>query len=312
MLEWIRANPLLTFEWILFYAFFSAVLGMFILARVYKKKEYWKIGLFFFTLSVTIPFAGLIITAWLSIYLRTRRLRYQNLEVESIDLEPLYLSFSKTERIFGEGAVQVLLHNDKIPAEKKIKALAALQSDPNRYRLNIIKQALGDRQDEVRLFAFSIIDKFEKRLNVKIQQLLKKFEESESEDKKVLIARDLGTHYWDLVYFELSDPALQSFFIREAKRFTEYVLEKNFKDMPMHVLAGKIALKEGDVEKAEREFATVLETNARRYDFVAPYLAEIFYERHNYAATKALMTNNARLRYQQQLYPLILLWAGES
>ena len=312
MLEWIQANPLSAFGWIYFFAFFSAILGMVVLARVYKKKEYWKIGLFFFTLSIAIPFFGILITAWISVYLKIRRVRYQNLELENIDLEPLYLSFSKTQRIFGEGAVKVLIRNEKIPAEKKIKALASLQVNPNRYRINIIKQALADKQDEVRLFAFSIIDKFEKRLNVEIQRLLKKFENSESESEKVLVARNLATHYWDLVYFELSDPALQNFFIRESKRFAEYVLEKNFNDMPMHVLIGKIALQEKEFEKAEREFATVLETNVRRYDFVVPYLAEIFYNRSNYTAVKALMTYNIRLRYQQQLYPLILLWAGES
>lgn len=311
MLDWLRAHPVETFVGIVVCAVVSAIIALVILRKSYPG-EGKKIIFFFFVMGLVMPFVSLGATLVLSILLRLRKLKEQNIDMENIDLEPLYLAFSKTKRIFGEGAMRVLLHSKKAPTDLKIKALVSLQKDPNRYRLNIIKQALSDRQDEVRLFSFSIIDKFEKRINNKIHEALDRFERVDSVTEKVQSAKELANYYWDMVYFELSDPVLQNFFIKEAKKFTEYVLHHDVDDLSIHILAGKIALKENEFERAQREFALVLESDTHRYDFTVPYLAEIFYQQKNFITAKSLMVNSRQLRYNQQLYPMIALWTEKT
>ncbi len=311
MLDWMAFHPLYTIALIVLCAIIESGLAVIVLRHVYPDQKA-KVAFFFFVFGLVMPFIGVIATILLTLLIKMRNLKEQNLNIEKIDLEPLHLIFARTRRIFGEGAMSVVFQNKNTPVNLKIRALDSLQKEPNRYRLHIIKQALSDTQDEVRLFSFSIIDKFEKRINAKIHEALERFKTEESEDIRLTSAKELANYYWDMVYFELSDPVLQNFFINQAKYYNEYALEHDMDDMNMHILAGKIALKEEEFQKAQQEFALVLESDTRRYDFVAPYLAEIFYREQNYITTKSLMATGRHLRFNQQLYPLVALWTEQK
>ncbi len=290
------------------FALFDGLAAWLVLKKDYPKEQR-KIFLFFLSVGFVLPIVGTFLTFWVVVYLK----RYVNqniyLDSETVLMEPLYHNFVPSKRIFGEGAL-MLLHDDYISVDAKIKALKALRKDINRYRLNIIRQALSDREDEVRLFAFSIIDKLEKELNEKIHDLLTLFEKGDDETR-LDAAKKLANLYWDMVYYELSDEVLQNFFVEEALRYAEYALKCDFTDMSMHILAGKIFIKRGEIELAEREFVTVLEIDPMKYSFIAPYLAEIFYNKSNFVTTRALLNINNELRYNLQLYPIVETWLGE-
>lgn len=264
--------------------------------------------MFFFVVGVALPIIGVLFSLWIVLLLKYKPVKKESVDVKMIDMGVLYLSFPVTKRRFGEGAMMLMMKNRHAPVNMKLRALAAMENDINRHRLAIIRHALSDRNDEVRLFGFSIIDKMEKRINEEINRYRNLYEEAENLNRKIDVAKQLAMLYWDLVYFELVDDVLREFLMKESEEMISFVLKYRFEDIPMHILRGKINLYRKNYFSAQAEFSMALELDPDRYGFVAPYLAEIFYTKGNYRTTKALLSQYENLHYSIPLSSVVDLW----
>jgi len=292
-------------------ALFSALVGRLTVGRLYRKQG-WRVIAFFALMGAAIPVLGVVVSFAVALMLRRSKTKLVRGGTHNIDLDELILSFPVARRTFGEGALSILLNKQYMPANVKIHALSALESQINRTHLAIIKQALSDKEDEVRLFSFSIIDKMEKRINSQIHRYRQIFEKGKHKREKMAAAKELARLYWDLVYFELADETLQHFLIEETLRFIQYVLKNDYDNIAMHMLLGRVYLHKKMDESAQREFAYVLESDPAQYGVVAPYLAEIFFRQGNYRTVRSLMIHDDNeLHYSIQLYPVVMLWKGE-
>ncbi len=65
----------------------------------------------------------------------------------------------------------------------------------------MIKKMLGDRDDEVRLYSFSIINKMERSINNKIHETLKEFNsyKENSSKQKIESAVELDIYIWGIL-----------------------------------------------------------------------------------------------------------------
>jgi tetratricopeptide (TPR) repeat protein len=290
-------------------ALVDGVIGVMGLRKTFPSQR-GMIFAFYFLMGIVLPYLGILATIVSVLVIRLKRVSEPEIAAEKIGMEELVVKFPHAKRTFGEGAMSVLLGQRHTPSQIKIRALSVLGSQINRKHLSVIKQALSDKADEVRLFSFSIIDRMEKRINVEIHQRKKTFETASDEREKLMAAKELASLYWDLVYFELADETLRNFLVEESKKYIHYVLERDYEDLSMHILLGKVYLQQGDDEEAQREFTLVLESDEQRYSFITPYLAELFFKQKNYRSVKSLMTYEEDLRFNMQLHPIVDLWAG--
>ncbi|NPA28620.1 MAG: hypothetical protein GXO33_00335 [Epsilonproteobacteria bacterium] len=291
--------------------FFSALVAWLTIGRVYRRQGR-SVAAFFFLMGVSLPLFGVPVSAVIAYMLRKSKMEVIRGGTSNIDLDELVMSFPVARRSFGEGAMSVLMKQKFMPSNVKIHALSALESQINKTHLSIIKQALSDKEDEVRLFSFSIIDRMEKRINGEIHRYQKIFEKSDNLQVRLKAARELARLYWDLVYFELADDTLQKFLIDEAMRFIDFVLKHEYENIPIHMLLGRVYLFKGMDEAAQREFAFVLETDPTQYGVVAPYMAEIFFRQGNYRTVRSLLVHDDdELYYNIQLHPVVALWKAE-
>ena len=265
------------------------------------------IFLFFWTLSFALPIVGYFMVAWIVYYLLN--LKYENdLQGEkTLNMEEFLSDFPDIKRSFGESGVEILLSTEGASEALKLKALTSLSENARREDIEMIKKMLGDRNDEVRLYSFSIINKMERNLNNKIHEKLKEFNSQKDKQKKVSSAVELAHLYWDLVYYQLSDEDLQGFIIKEVEKYSRFVLYHDIKNPQINLLLGKLYLSQKKYNNALLHITVALKSGVNR-DFIIPYLAEIFYEKREFESVKKLLKEAKDIEYNRRLYPIVRQW----
>ncbi|MEO2069525.1 MAG: hypothetical protein ABGX27_08490, partial [Desulfurobacteriaceae bacterium] len=122
-----------------------------------------------------------------------------------IPLDEIYVSDVVLEmRNLGEGALYQLLQEEKMDE----RILLSLKDNINPIVIELFKKALSSKNDEVRLLAFGVLSKVEKKINERINDLRTKYNEEENREKKATLARDIATLYWELIYLKIVDKEL--------------------------------------------------------------------------------------------------------
>ncbi|WP_297443353.1 hypothetical protein [Sulfurimonas sp.] len=190
-------------------------------ASLHKNNQ---IGIFIFTLffNISIPFLGYFFTLWLFWYMVNVKYEKQVLDTNILDLDEFKNSFLKVERVFGEGSMINMMNNAYVPKSKKLKALATLASYITPISLQIVKQTLSSKDDEIRMFGYAVINKAEKQLNEKMNAQLAIIAEEvgkgEQKDKEKIAfaAKELAHLYWEMVYAELAHDSLKVNFLNSV------------------------------------------------------------------------------------------------
>ena len=191
--------------------------------------------LFFFLFNISIPLLGYCATIWVAYYLVHVKYEHKVINTNMLNLDEFELSFLTVERIFGEGSMSNVILAEDVPKSKKLKALSSLSSNISPMTLRIIKQTLSSKNDEIRMYGYAIINKWEKKLNEDINIRLEIYGSGDGEDaKRFEAAKELAFFYWEMVYAEISHESLRESFIKEvvkyvsiAKEYYHSCIEKN-------------------------------------------------------------------------------------
>jgi hypothetical protein len=99
-----------------------------------------------------------------------------------------------------------------------MKALLALQNVPTRQSSGILREALADSADDLRLLAYGMLDAREQQLTHRIEQALQRHRNGRAgtDEARYLAARELAELYWELVYQELVQGDMRS--LRAGRR----------------------------------------------------------------------------------------------
>lgn len=297
------------------HTFFALIIA--ILAFVILKKHYLEskksIFAFFFVFVLALPYVGEIFGLILIYYLYRINYIDDDIDIKVLYLDNFYVHFPVIKRRFGEGAFHDIIENEKIPAGLKLSALTMLAEHKDKVNIALIKRMLSSKNDELRLFSFSVIDKMEQSIHKQIHETTKRYE-SKQEPKAVAIeAKELAHLYWELIYFELADEVLSKFLLEEVEKYCRVALEVLTQDKECHLLLGRLYFERGDDDAAERSFniATALDlgNDFRSASYIAPYLAEIHYRRRNFRHVKALITQANFFDLHPKLQPIQRVWA---
>jgi hypothetical protein len=200
---------------------------LFFRASLYKNNRVTNI-LFFFLFNLAMPLVGYVFSLWIALYLRNVKYQKKVTNTNILNLDEFGTSFLKVERIFGEGSMSELMNSEYAPRSKKLKALSSLSGSLSPANLRIIRTTLSSKDDEIRMFGYSTINKAEKALNTKINLHLEVFneeqeKEEQEQDKERMAeaAKELAMLYWELVYTELSHESLKADFLKEVKKYVK-------------------------------------------------------------------------------------------
>lgn len=257
-----------------------------LLPRRYMSPLPWA-PLFLFSIAFFIPVLGVIgvlVAIFPALHMQRRRGEqvWQNLGVPGLPFRPLERRYSP---MFSDGGLQDVLHLATDP-ERRLNALLATRRMPAHESVPILKLALRDPADDVRLLAYSMLDQKESRINQRIEKLLERLNHGEESNVAASHA-GLARWYWELAYLGLAQGSVLAHVLSQAREHTEQSLAIKL-DPEVQLLGGRVALEQGEL-KAARTFFRHAEHGGIRFDKIAPFLAEAAFLAGDYAEVPRLL-----------------------
>lgn len=258
-----------------------------------------------------IPLLGAVMVVLLSLYVRAINRRYSEHAYQTVRLPVFTAASREPAQAYGAGSVHSRLINVDLPKEVRLKALLTVQAMPGNFSTRLLREVLSDPADDLRLTAYGMLDKGEKRLNQMIQQGVKQLASSTDADESCQINKQIASCYWELVYQGYAQGELRKFSLNAAWRHAQAAGKHRADDADLWVLVGRIALERRDTGLAAQAFerAQELSIPAGR---VRPYLAELAFLKRDFAAVRALIRDIGKQECGFSTAPLQAFWQREA
>ncbi len=307
MFETIAAGSLILFY--LLHLSVSALLSGIIASYLTRRyKDHWALKFTFLLLfNLALPLIGYLFTLWIGYYLLHVEYAKVLKHTKMINMEDLDQEFPHVKRAFGEGSMVDLMANEMAPQELRMKALSTMAENMTQKNVSVIKNSLSEKDDEIRLYSFSLIDNMEQGINGKIHTASEKFKHSSSEKERISAARDLAFLYWEMIYFDLSDDILKAYLVGESYKYAKIVLNADINDTQINVLLGKIYLHKSSFEDATTHFVMAIESGIE-HEYIIPYLAELYFKRGNYRSIRSMLREVQNLDMNATMHPVVAQW----
>lgn len=262
---------------------------------------------FLYCITVFIPFIGaigLVSCILPSLYFPQRR-KAQILDIQ----EDIKLPYAQLEQqpspLFNDGGLQDVLSLQE-NEDKRLNALLAVRNMSKKYSIPILKKALRDPSDDIRLLAYAMLDKYETLINTDLEGVLNKLNSAEGAHKAEL-HKNIARNYWELAYLGLAQGAVLDHALEQAQENIKQAVL--FKETPeLVLLTGRIALKQQRSEFATLAFQRAIEMGMDKQHVIS-YLAEAAYLSGRYHEIPGLLDQlPTALRNRYPFFELVDYW----
>lgn len=236
---------------------------------------------FNFLLCLAFPLLGPATFIAIGLYLRKHpyavksEADYKNLAMPNFDVN---LSKAAKQRVVGLAARA--LHTPT-PTEKKLQAIMTLQETPSAASTQLLRTALRDNVDEIRLLAYAILDRQEKTLMKDIIRLQQRLEVEKDSLTRLQLLRQLGELHWELIYRNLVQGELAGFLLDRATEYVNEATKQQSNSIHLRLLRAKIMIRKGNQAQAKRDLLKAYKLGAAASQ-TFPYLAEIAFHERNF------------------------------
>ncbi|MDP3848675.1 MAG: HEAT repeat domain-containing protein [Pseudomonas sp.] len=251
-----------------------------LLPRQYRQPLPWS-PLFIFGLAFFIPALGVLGVAaavFPALYF-PRRQRADVWKQTAIPDLPFRATEPDMRSMMSAGGLQDVLRHAVNP-NKRLSAILSTRQMSGRDAIPILKLALKDPVDDVRLLAYSMLDAQESGINLKIKQALEELHNAAS-DRIGQLHASLAQHYWELVYLGLAQGSVLEHMLQCARSHIEQAMN-NRESADDWLLAGRIALEQRRIDEADTAFAKAQNLGMEAAQ-VATYRAEVAFIRRRFA-----------------------------
>lgn len=164
-------------------------------------------------------------------------------------------------------------------AGKRLMAVLATTKLLNRDAIPLLRLALQDSEDDVRLLAYALLDRKEYSISYHIEsqeQLL----ENATADRKATLHQSIAQNCWELVQLQLAQNEIEAHLLKKAQEHLEAALILMPKRAGLYFLQGQISLRQDDLDEAVSAFRHAEQFGIDRSQ-IETYLAEIHFLRKN-------------------------------
>lgn len=276
------------------------------------RRQAFSVRLFVFLSIVFIPVLGMIgILACIVPALRQRGLTaqpsgWQHTDIPGLPSKPIELQGS-SGLSRGSHLAGPLQH--ATDTHKRIAALIATLSLENPQAVPLLRLALKDPDDEVRLLAYALLNRKEKAVEARIRQQQAALA-GDASRQVFLQHKALASDYWELAH--LGDPHGDALILlcRRAHEHVQAALKLHPQDGGLHFLSGQILLVQMQLEAASDAFrqAQNCGIDARQ---IAAMMAEIAFRRQRYGDVKNHLAQAGSGGRQFAFNKLSAYWTGE-
>jgi len=307
---------------IIFYIFHSLasfILSLILYPLIPQKFKIRNNKIFFIFFATLIQIATLLLGYIFFIFIVLWLLRHQEKPEEEFLDKFSYseiFEFPSVKRQFGESAVREVL-TGKAQKSIKLKLISFLSEFKAKETIHIIKTLLSEKDDEIRLMSFGIINKIETKIIREIKEKLDMLETKLDNLEKAYLYKDLAKLYWELVYLEIADKEIEKFLLEKVKYYIEESKKFGLEDAEILFLEGRVLLEifkeNNSLEKTYLEQALNKFSEAIKYKYpkekVYPYIAEIYFYKKEYKKLKEILQEIKDIaKYDFKLYPILKVW----
>ena len=231
----------------------------------------------YFTMIVLMPGFGLL-GVYVSILhsllhpKKQRDILWKNVPVPELPYKPVIVGAHPT---YGEGGLSSVIQSAR-DIQRRVNAVIAARQINDKMAIPLLQEALKDPEDDVRLFAYAILDAKTTSITDCITSLLAEAEAVEGH-AKARICYALAQNYWELSFLGLATGNTLNFVLSEAEKFANKAANLGWAGSDIDFLIGRICLYQKKYLKAKEYFNLSLEHGALE-SAILPFLAEISYE----------------------------------
>ncbi len=164
--------------------------------------------------------------------------------------------------------------------EKRMKAVYATLKLDDKIAIPLLKMALRDPVDDIRLLAYELIDRKEHRINERIEDGRLSLENNLYSDRQH-IYESMANDYWELAHVGLIEGETKNFILNKSREYIEKGLQLYPQDRGLHFLYAKLLLKLGELQAAYDEFKLSEELGISNHKLLL-YYAEIDFKLRRY------------------------------
>ena len=247
-------------------------------------------GLFFFVLVFYLPVLGLmglmlglpLIAGWSS---KRTQSSDSSVRVNKIRDLPSEAAVTHGHPVNSHGLYDLYQSRDP---NKRLQAVYATLKLEDRDAIPLLRAALGDATDDIRLLAYALLDRKEYRLSKRIEQAKQDLEKQENSGKKQLY-RQIANDYWELAHLGLVQGDAKNYVLGMAFKYIELGLIYSPEDSGLLFQYAQILLRLGKYQEALEEFKKA-EMLGIEFICLQTYYAEIAFYTRRYFEVKQLMT----------------------
>lgn len=199
---------------------------------------------------------------------------YEAFSINDVLDEEVYFDGRK----FGEASITTVGKLESANASVKERAVLSISDIKNPLTVSILKENLGSRFDDIRLYAFSVISKMEKSFNENLHKLKERLkDETLTDEDRARLYYEVASQYYEFIYYNIVDSEFREFMLEEVFYYAQKSLQ--IKETPdALILLGKFYLRKNLLEISYKYFT--MATKYRNVNPVkyAPYIAEIYYK----------------------------------
>ena len=263
-------------------------------------------GVFLFTLQFAIPFigsVGLVLGMLLALYLprSSRDIPWQEVDIPELPFQPIDMDL---QVVYSQGGLRQVLR-EAISTDKRLKALMATRQMNDRDAIEILREALKDPSDDVRLLAYSMLEQKEKTLAQRagtLQQSLQNADDLTS----VSLQRRLAQVWWEMAYLGLAQGGLRHYYLDSAGKLLRRLVARRSQHNDWRLL-GRVELALGNIDNAEEAFRSAL-AGGSSPELIMPYLGEVAYLRRDFAQVRQHLSACPLERFHPANRPVIESW----
>jgi tetratricopeptide (TPR) repeat protein len=273
----------------------------------YRRRR-WLTFFFFFGICLFIPslgFAGLLLAVWPGIALERHQKQdlYRRVGVPELPFKPLNV---QKQPIYGQAGMISVLRHAQDP-ERRIKALIATRQMTSQEAIPVLKEALRDPVDDVRLLAYSMLDAKEEEINASIRRLLERIEDKKTTQLSKLHER-VSNCYWELAYLGLAQGEVLRHALARSLEHLELALKTGADEPTLHVQRGRLLMHQQRWDEAGRAFDSAMARGIPAIG-VVPYLAEIAFEKRDFKQVAEHMQKlGSSVRRSERLAAVAAYW----
>jgi polysaccharide biosynthesis protein PelE len=244
-------------------------------------------AVFFFSIAFFIPLLGILglITAIIPGLREIKNDR--GLSLQYTKIRQLSDSQKNHDTQYEKESVNLenLLHSHN--PEKRMSAVYATLKLDDKDAIPLLRLALRDPVDDIRLLAYALIDRKEQRISERIENAKQNLENNLSSDT-LHIYRSMANDYSEIAHLGLVEGETLNFILSNTLFYLEKGLQLYPQDRGLHFLHAKLLLKVGKLQEAYDEFKVAENLGISKQKLLL-YYAEIDFKLRRYPQVKQKM-----------------------